>query len=231
MSTKAAPREGERIQIYTDGACSGNPGPGGWAALIVRDGAVEEFGGREARTTNNRMELRAALEALRRVPPDAPVELHTDSQYLVNGMTSWLRGWKRRGWLTVEGQPVENRDLWEALDAAAGDRVRWAYVRGHAGDRHNERANLIAQAYAAGRTPPPASGAADEAGIDRPPGPSYLSLVNGELRRHATWEECRTRVHGVSGARFKKCMSAADEAATVAAWGLPPDALRGLKGS
>ncbi|HWQ12740.1 MAG TPA: ribonuclease HI [Roseiflexaceae bacterium] len=215
------------IEIYTDGACSGNPGPGGWAAVIVRDGETEEIGGREARTTSNRMELRAALEALRRVPAGEPVRLFSDSQYLVNGMTSWVRGWKRRGWVTVEGRPVENRDLWEELDRAAGTRVAWEYVRGHTGHTYNERANTIAQAYAAGRQPPP-PGTPTPGGTGRPPGPSYLSLVDGVLRRHATWEDCRARVERVSGARFKKCASAADEAAAVAAWGLPPEALETL---
>ena len=214
------------IEIYTDGACSGNPGPGGWAAVIDRGGAVEEIGGRAARTTNNRMELQAALEALGRVPAGASVRIVTDSQYLLNGMTSWMRGWKRRGWVTAEGKPVENRDLWEALDAAAGGRVTWEHVRGHTGHPLNERANAIAQAHAAGRTPPPSGAPAAAPG--RPPGTSYLSLVRGELRRHPSWDECRARVDRVSGARFKKCASAADEAAAVAAWGLPPEALASI---
>jgi ribonuclease HI len=216
------------IDIFTDGACSGNPGPGGWAAVIVRDGgAAEEIGGREAHTTNNRMELRAAIEALLHVPADESVCIVSDSQYMLNGMTSWLAGWKRRGWVTVEGRPVENRDLWEQLDQAAGTRVTWEYVRGHAGHEHNERANTIAQAYAAGRRPPP-PGTPAPAAPGRPAGPSYLSLVNGVLRRHTTWDECKARVERVSGARFKKCASAADEAATVAAWGLPSESLEAL---
>jgi ribonuclease HI len=220
------------IEIYTDGACSGNPGPGGWAAVIVRDGATEELGGHEAQTTNNRMELRAALEALRHVPPELPVRIHTDSQYLLNGMTRWIGAWRRRGWVTTEGRPVENRDLWEALDAAAGRRVIWEYVRGHAGDEGNERANAIAQAHAARRRTPPAGAAlqARNEVVARRPGVSYLSLVDGEVRRHATWEECRARVHGVSGARFKKCASAAEEEATLRGWGVPPEALAGFEG-
>lgn len=218
------------VEIYTDGACRGNPGPGGWGALIVRGEAVEELGGREARTTNNRMELRAAVEALRRVHPDEPARVYTDSQYLLNGITTWLAGWRRRGWVTAEGRPVENRELWEALDAAAGGRVTWEHVRGHAGHAGNERANVIAQAYAAGRRPPPRpANALSAAASARPPGVSYLSLVRGELRRHPTWDECRARVERVSGARFKKCASAADEAAAIAAWGLEPGALDALE--
>jgi ribonuclease HI len=207
--------------------------------VIVRDGAAEEIGGCEPRTTNNRMELRAALEALRRVPGE-PVRLYTDSTYLLNGMTKWLRCWKRRGWLTAEGNPVESRELWEALEAVAGARVTWEHVRGHAGHPGNERANTIAQAYAAGRTPAPSRAApvaparvsASLPGggtrAARGTGASYLSLVSGELRRHATWEECKAQVDRVSGARFRKCASAADEIATVAVWGLPADALARL---
>jgi ribonuclease HI len=213
------------IEIYTDGACRGNPGPGGWAAVIVRNGATEEIGGHEAHTTNQRMELRAALEALRHVPAAEPVTLYSDSQYLQNGMTGWVSGWKKRGWLTAEKQPVKHRDLWEELDRLAGTRVTWRWVRGHAGNERNERADIVAQAYADDR-PPPSAGTSAAAG--RPPGTSYLSFVHGVLQRHASWIECEARVKGVSGARFKKCATAADEQATVAAWGLPSDAVEKL---
>lgn len=209
------------IDIYTDGACRGNPGPGGWAAIIVRNGDVLEIGGAEEQTTNNRMELRAAVEALRRVPADAPVRLTTDSAYLLHGATRWLPLWKQRNWLTVDETPVEHRDLWEELDALAGQRVTWNYVRGHSGDPWNERANLLAQAYADGRT-----GTSSSAPTRRRI--SYLSLVQGELARHATWEECRARVHGVSGARWKKCTSPEEERATVINWGMPAEALAAL---
>jgi ribonuclease HI len=215
------------IEIYTDGACIGNPGPGGWGAVIVRDGTTEELGGHEARTTNNRMELRAAIEALTHVPANEAVRVFSDSQYVLNGITKWLPGWKRRGWLTAEDKPVENRELWEALEAAAGTRTKWEYVRGHAGNPGNERANQIAQAHAAHRTPPPAGTAATNTPVpgNRRLGVSYLSLVRGEVRRHATWDECKARVDRVSSARYKKCASAAEEAATLTAWGVRPDAL------
>ncbi|MCS7289525.1 MAG: ribonuclease HI [Roseiflexus sp.] len=209
------------VDIYTDGACRGNPGPGGWAAIIVRNGDVIEIGGAEEQTTNNRMELRAAVEALRRVPPDTPVRLTTDSAYLLNGATRWLPLWKQRNWLTADDAPVEHRDLWEELDALAGQRVTWNYVRGHSGDPWNERANLLAQAYADGRVET-LSGAPARRRI------SYLSLVRGELARHATWEECRGRIHGVSGARWKKCTSPEEERATVTNWGMPVEALAAL---
>ena len=136
------------IVAYTDGACSGNPGPGGWAAIIVRDGTREEIGGGAAATTNNRMELTAVIEALRRVPADAPVTVVTDSQYVLKGMTSWVRGWQRRGWRTATGGPVLNRDLWETLAALAGSRVTWEWVRGHDGHPENERADQLARAHA-----------------------------------------------------------------------------------
>lgn len=206
------------IDIFTDGACRGNPGPGGWAAVIVQSDDVIEIGGAEERTTNNRMELRAAVEALRRVPPDAPVRLTTDSEYLLHGATRWLPLWKKRNWLTSEQTSVKHRDLWEELDALAGQRVTWQYVRGHSGNPWNERANMLAQAYA------------DRRATDRSQGKAqtritYLSLVDGVLARHATWEECRARVHGVSGARWKKCTSPAEERETVIRWGALVEAL------
>jgi ribonuclease HI len=209
------------IEIFTDGACRGNPGPGGWAAVIVQNGEVIEIGGAEERTTSNRMELCAAVEALRRVPPDAPVRLTTDSEYLLHGATRWLPLWKKRNWLTTEQTPVEHRDLWEELDALADQRVTWQYVRGHSGDPWNERANTLAQAYADGRAPGQSQGKARRH-------MSYLSLVHGVLARHATWEECRARVHGVSGARWKKCASPEEERETVIRWGMPVEALEEL---
>ncbi|HHX42149.1 MAG TPA: ribonuclease HI, partial [Armatimonadetes bacterium] len=142
------------IRIITDGACSGNPGPGGWAAIIIRDGEVEELGGYEPQTTNNRMEMRAAIEGLRRVPADAPVHIVSDSTYLIKGMTQWLRAWKARGWVTAAGTPVLNQDLWEELDRLVGTRVTWELVKGHSGHPENERADTIAQAFSQGKTPP-----------------------------------------------------------------------------
>ncbi|HEY7061980.1 MAG TPA: ribonuclease HI [Chloroflexota bacterium] len=137
------------IVAYTDGACIGNPGPGGWAAIVDRDGAREEISGAAPNTTNNRMELTAAIEALRRVPPDAPVRVVTDSQYVMKGITSWVAGWRKRGWRTATGGPVLNQDLWEALAALADARVSWEWVRGHAGHPENERVDRLARAQAA----------------------------------------------------------------------------------
>lgn len=149
-------------RIYTDGACSGNPGPGGWGTLICfENGEVHELGGGEAQTTNNRMEMKAAiagLEFLLTSGQSAPVSLHTDSEYVLKGITQWIKGWKQRGWQNSAKKPVLNRDLWEVLDQLTIqanqqlDRpLAWIYVRGHAGDPGNERCDAIARSFAAGR--------------------------------------------------------------------------------
>jgi ribonuclease HI len=134
------------VTIWTDGACSGNPGPGGWGA-ILRAGAHEKelFGG-APETTNNRMELTAAIMALEALKRPSDVDLHTDSQYLRGGVTGWIAGWKRNGWKTADRKPVKNMELWQQLDAAAGrHNVRWHWVRGHAGHPENERADALAR--------------------------------------------------------------------------------------
>jgi ribonuclease HI len=134
-----------RATIYTDGACLGNPGPGGWAAGILSAGGRREIAGFEPATTNNRMELRAALEGLRALPAGVEIDLHTDSQYVRNGMNDWLTRWKRNGWRTADRKPVKNGDLWRALDEAAqAHHVRWHWVRGHDGDPENERCDELA---------------------------------------------------------------------------------------
>ncbi len=133
------------IDAFTDGACAGNPGPGGWGVLIIAaDAELELFGGERA-TTNNRMEMTAAIEAL--TATKGPIRLHTDSQYLKNGITEWIKGWKRNGWRTADRKPVKNQDLWMALDAAVtGRAVDWRWVKGHAGHAENERADALARA-------------------------------------------------------------------------------------
>ena len=133
------------IEIFTDGACAGNPGPGGWGVLIVDGEQRMELYGGESNTTNNRMELNAAIEALRAT--SGPVHLYTDSQYVKNGITEWIRGWKRNGWRTADRKPVKNQDLWRALDEAIENRsVEWRWVRGHNGHPENERADALARA-------------------------------------------------------------------------------------
>ena len=134
------------VEIYTDGACSGNPGPGGWGAVLTCDGRERElYGGEAAGTTNNRMELMAAIQALESLTRPSVVRLHTDSVYVRSGITSWLSSWKRNGWRTASKQPVKNEDLWRRLDAAAArHEVHWLWVKGHAGNPGNERADALA---------------------------------------------------------------------------------------
>ena len=139
--------EEDAILIYTDGACSGNPGPGGWGAVLIKDAHRKEINGGEAETTNNRMELRAAIEALNALK-SAPskVVLYTDSNYVKGGITNWIHNWKKNGWKTANKKPVKNADLWQALDEAEEKHnVTWRWVKGHAGHPENERADELAR--------------------------------------------------------------------------------------
>jgi ribonuclease HI len=136
----------DRIIIYTDGACSGNPGPGGWGALLADGGRRAEIHGGERLTTNNRMELRAVIEALRLVDPARSVDVVTDSRYVKGGITEWISDWKRNGWKNAAKKPVKNQDLWMELDSlAAGRDIGWHWVRGHAGHPENERVDELAR--------------------------------------------------------------------------------------
>jgi ribonuclease HI len=135
------------VDIYTDGACSGNPGPGGWGAILRWNGSGKELSGGEHDTTNNRMELMAAIVALESLTRPVPVRVHTDSQYVKDGITQWIAGWKKNGWKTAARKPVKNEDLWRRLDAAqAGHNVTWHWIRGHDGHPENERADALARA-------------------------------------------------------------------------------------
>jgi ribonuclease HI len=135
------------IVIYTDGACSGNPGPGGWGAILMSGAHRKELKGGEPHTTNNRMELMAVISALEALKSPSAVELWTDSQYVKNGITAWIFGWKRNGWKTADKKPVKNAELWQQLDAArARHKVEWKWVKGHAGHPENERADELARA-------------------------------------------------------------------------------------
>ncbi|HEV7270032.1 ribonuclease HI [Pseudoxanthomonas sp.] len=136
----------KHVSIHTDGSCLGNPGPGGWAALLRYGEKEREVVGGEAQTTNNRMELMAAIAALEVLTEGCEVTLHIDSQYVRQGITEWLPGWVRRGWKTAGGDPVKNRDLWERLHAATGrHRIEWKWVKGHNGDPDNERVDVLAR--------------------------------------------------------------------------------------
>jgi ribonuclease HI len=135
----------DTIYIYSDGACKGNPGAGGWGALLVADGHRKEICGGEANTTNNRMEMTAVIRALESLKRPSTVEVHTDSQYVQKGVSEWMAGWKRRNWRTAAGQPVKNQDLWLQLDALSQlHRIEWKWVRGHNGPPENERADELA---------------------------------------------------------------------------------------
>ncbi|MCC7413066.1 MAG: ribonuclease HI [Gammaproteobacteria bacterium] len=135
------------VEIFTDGACRRNPGPGGWGVLLRYGGREKELSGAEPETTNNRMEMTAAIEALAALRRPSRVRLTTDSQYLKNGLTQWLPGWQRRGWRTADNKPVKNVDLWQRLDAvAAPHTIEWCWVRGHTGHVENERADRLANA-------------------------------------------------------------------------------------
>ncbi len=135
----------ETVEIYTDGACSGNPGPGGWGALLKRGSREKELWGGTADTTNNRMEMTAAIEALKALKRPCKVRLHTDSQYLKQGITSWIKNWKRNGWRTADRKPVKNVELWQSLDDLLKTHdVKWIWVKGHAGHDGNERADALA---------------------------------------------------------------------------------------
>jgi ribonuclease HI len=213
---------------YTDGACLGNPGPGGWGIRIYYpDGTVGEFGGAAASTTNNRMELRAAIEALKRLTAFPQATVVTDSRYVIDGLTKWLQAWRRRGWMTVAGTPVKNKRLWMALDRLNHAGIRWQHVRGHAGEPNNERVDTIARARARGERPGLFQGPAGDAldpvssaptslrpAAARSPGQTpvakarYVSIVRGNVALDDDWAACEARVRGVSGARYKKVRNA-----------------------
>lgn len=236
-----------RITLFTDGSSRGNPGPGGWAAIIVSgtdaSARIAELGGRDDHTTNNRMELLGAISALEFLANEnisGPVSLHTDSSYVINGITKWVYGWKNRGWITSTKEPVVNQDLWERLLAASeGKRVEWVYVGGHSGVAGNERCDVIATSFA-DKSPVvlydgpaakyaiknildisknPATASVKSKSENKGKAYSYLSLLNGKLERHATWAECEARVKG-KPAKFKKALSAEDEKEIIKNWGI-----------
>ncbi|MFL6858554.1 MAG: ribonuclease HI [Allosphingosinicella sp.] len=135
----------DKVEIFTDGACKGNPGPGGWGAVIRAGAREKELSGGEPLTTNNRMELMAAIEALAALKRPCDIVLHTDSNYVKDGITKWIHGWRRNGWKTADRKPVKNAELWQALlDAAAPHKVEWRWVKGHSGHIENDRADKLA---------------------------------------------------------------------------------------
>lgn len=230
----------ESITIFCDGASKGNPGPGGWGAIVAAGKHIQELGGFEAHTTNNRMELRAAVEALReaRMLSNGEVTVYTDSSYVINGITKWVKGWQRNGWLTQEKKPVLNKDLWEPLVEAVENFdsvINWEYIGGHVGIEGNERVDSIASDLALGKKVElyvgPANGylvdvknisfdktlvkaKSDSKTRSKLKAYSYVSVVGGVIIKHKSWAECEQRVKG-KAARFKKTLSEEDEAEIV----------------
>ena len=214
------PARSSRITVYTDGGCRPNPGPGGWGAVVALPEGPLELSGGDASSTNNRMELTAAVRALEALPPGSQVDLITDSTYLEQGITRWLPGWRRRGWVTASREPVKNQDLWQALDAAARRHdVRWRWTRGHAGQAGNERAHeLAAAAIPAARRAAPAAAAAQSAPATMPAAGAaagaeadtvgvFLGVAWSSKARRGTWgavlrwgEVERELAGGVAGA-------------------------------
>lgn len=227
--------------IFTDGSSRGNPGNGGWGVVVCaevgpRGGptSVREFGGFEANTTNNRMELRAAIEGLRDVGDTTRVVIYSDSRYVINGFTKWIKGWKKNGWKTKTKDDVSNRDLWEELEGVAkGKEISWKYVGGHVGVAGNERCDVIATSFAdgepvelyngsiSGYSTPRILDISQDVGAEarksrgssrsKAKAYSYVSCVGGTIKIHHSWADCEKRVKGVRGAKFKKALSKEEE--------------------
>jgi len=229
------------ITAFTDGSSRGNPGPGGYGAIVRTEKLVVELGGREEPTTNNRMEILAAISALEWIRLEKMekenIAVNSDSKYVIQGITSWVFGWQRNGWKTAAKEDVVNRDLWERLSRAAhGLKINWVYVKGHAGHPGNERCDDIATSCADMTDPHLYTGPRDLYTIDLDAKPtsalaskkksssakafSYLSFVDGILEIHKTWAECEARVKGVKGAKFKKSVSKEDEEEIRKGWGI-----------
>lgn len=231
-----------KYTIFTDGASRGNPGRGGWSAIVLRgsgdDAHVTELGGYEAHTTNNRMELMAAIQGLSHTASTASVMLFTDSSYVMNGITKWIKGWRKNDWKTKLKEDVLNKDLWIRLsDEEAKRKVAWKYVGGHVGIAGNERCDTIATEMADGKEaflyngplssylyPDILNIRVDEVKVkgkhtasdrSRTKAYSYISKIDGKIEIHSDWASCEKRVKGARGARFKKSTDPSDEKSIV----------------
>lgn len=233
-----------QITIFCDGASKGNPGPGGWAAVLVWDEKVKELGGKVAHTTNNQMELMAGIKALEGIKKEkGEINIYTDSRYLINGITKWVNSWQKNGWKTKAKKDVLNKDLWKKLIVLVkGKKISWNYVGGHIGIVGNERCDEIASGLATGEKIKLYDGPLSEYGLDilsidhnslkkeakqtkskansKIKAYSYLSLVNGVLNIDKTWPECEARVKGKSGAKFQKAISPIHEQEILKNWGV-----------
>ncbi len=229
------------ISIFTDGSSLGNPGPGGFGAIVIFDDKVKELGGGETPTTNNRMELSATIGALTFIrKSDKQIVLHTDSQYVINGITKWVFGWQKNNWITSTKTEVSNRDLWEKLsEAVTGKKIEWKHVDGHVSVAGNERADRIAVSFAEGKPEKLFDGNFSDYEIknildishdveqkenrsknrqhSNAKAYSYVSLVDGKIMTHKTWSECETRVKGKK-AKYKKSISKEDEEKIMNEW-------------
>lgn len=238
----------EQHLLFTDGSSLGNPGPGGWGAVVVlRNSYVSELGAKEEHTTNNRMELLAVIQGLKRLKEEwGDVTIFTDSKYVHKGATEWWMGWKKRDWKTMTKEEVSNRDLWEEALELLEERkkigmVTWTHVPGHSGIAGNERCDEIATGFAKDDLPglfegdladyaidilniTITPGAAEKRSADRAHARtkaySYLSLVDGVAKRHTTWAACEARVKGKSGVKYKKSVSPEDEIHILRSWGI-----------
>ena len=233
----------KEILIYADGSSLGNPGNGGWGTIISRGNKILELGGGDKHTTNNRMELTGVIEGLSHVKEKKGIIVRTDSSYVINGITKWVKGWEKSGWIGTNKKEILNQDLWKKLSKLVkGKDIDWEYVPGHSGVVGNERVDFIAtlcakekqfktQKFFDGplskypfdifnvtktKTKPKKS----KSSSSKSPAYSYLSLVNGVLVKHQTWAECEKRVKGASGAKFKKSTSPSDEQKIMEDWGL-----------
>ncbi|MES2436486.1 MAG: ribonuclease HI [Patescibacteria group bacterium] len=235
----------KEIIIYTDGSSSGNPGPGGWGAIVATpDANVRELGGRESHSTNNRMELQAAIQALKHVKNfQSPAVIHTDSSYVIQGITKWVHGWVKNNWRTATKTEVINKDLWQELfnlekSRSSHSTTTWRHVSGHSGVPGNERVDEIATAYTFEKEIKLFNGAAGDYKVDiftitpnrvvkqvkdfkrahsNAKAYSYISMINGEIKTHRTWAECEARVKG-KPAKFKKALSREDEETIIASF-------------
>ena len=227
----------KEITIYCDGSSIGNPGPGGWGSVVSSEVGIKEIGGFDVSTTNNRMELTAAIQSLAGLHGASNVALYTDSRYVINGITKWVHSWIQNGWLTKEKKDVLNKDLWEKfVDVAKKHEVIFKHVAGHAGVSQNERADMIANGYArkeivklfAGteseykeflKGMPKARVVSKSGSKSKKTGPaySYVSVLGGKVMTHKTWAECEKRVKGKK-AKYKKVFSQSEETTLKKEW-------------
>ncbi len=225
------------VTIYCDGSAIGNPGSGGWGAVVADRARVKEVGGHNTHTTNNRMELTAAIQSLKSLKTKAIVTMHTDSQYVINGITKWVHGWARNNWQTSQKTEVLNKDLWQELvKVVEKHTVTWKHVRAHTGIALNERVDMIANGFARREdvtsfygsltkyktflsTMPKARVVSKSSSKSKKTGPaySYVSVLGGKVMTHKSWAECEKRVKG-KPAKFKKVFSKAEEASLISVW-------------